>query len=68
MDATNGPGAAQFDLVLEAIRGLGATVEQAAYYGGLRPRALLAELQHNPRLQVEVAIARRTYEESDKVA
>ena len=63
-----GPSAAQFDLVLEAIRDLGATVEQAAHYGGLRPDTLLQHLQANAELQVEIALARHTYRESHKVA
>ena len=60
--------AEQLDLVLEAIRRFGATVEQAAYYGGLRPSALLAELQANPDLQVEVAVARDCFRDSQNVA
>ena len=68
MHAPIGPSAEQFDLVLEAIRSLGATVEQAAHYGGLRPQTLLEHLQANAELQVEVALARHTYRESQRVA
>ncbi len=68
MQVIQSANAHRLDLVLEAIRRFGATVEQAAYYGGLRPHALLAELQANPELQVEVAIARDSYRDSQNVA